>query len=167
MSNSPLILSAITVIALTGITLTSLKYNKNDNEDEIFVDNYHDYDDDNFSLNDTHSNTLQYPKFHYKNINQNMSAMNEKRVVKRSNGATRIVDYSIVDRNLSMIDESRRQKVKEVHIHSFVLLLIKNSCEMFELYVTLNLDFRFINDVKAFTAVILSLLRFHFSLVFT
>ena len=118
MSNSPLILSAITVIALTGITLTSLKYNKN-GEDEIFVDNYHDYDDDDFSLNGTHQNTLQYPKLHY-NINQNGSVMNEKRVVKRSNGAIRI-DYSIVDKNSSMIDESRRQKVKEVH--SFVLLL--------------------------------------------
>lgn len=138
MSNSPLILSAITVIALTGITLTSLKYNKNDNEDEIFVDNYHDYDDDDLSLNGTHSNTLQYPKLHYNNINQNGSVMNEKRVVKRSNGATRIVDYSIVDRNLSMIDESRRQKVKEVYIHSFVLLLIKNSWELFEHYVTLK-----------------------------
>ncbi|CAG9803710.1 unnamed protein product [Chironomus riparius] len=116
MSNSPLILSAITVIALTGITLTSLKYNKNGNEDEIFVDNYHDYDDD-FSLNGTHPNISQYPKIHY-NINQNGSVLNEKRVVKRSNGAIRI-DYSIVDKNLSMIDESRRQKVKEMMQHAW------------------------------------------------
>jgi hypothetical protein len=128
MSNSPLILSAITVIALTGITLTSLKYNKNDSEDEIFVDNYHDYDDD-FSLNSTQHNTLQYPKFHY-NINQNGSAMNAKRVVKRSNGALRI-DYSIVDKNSSMIDESRRQKVKEVH--SFVQLLFQKLFTVFRL----------------------------------
>lgn len=132
MSNSPLILSAITVIALTGITLTSLKYNKN-GEDEIFVDNYHDYDDDDFSLNGTHQNTLQYPKLHY-NINQNGSVMNEKRVVKRSNGAIRI-DYSIVDKNSSMIDESRRQKVKEVH--SFVLLLFfKKNLKVVRLDVT-------------------------------
>lgn len=113
MSNTPLILSAITVIALTGITLTSLKYNSTNSinpDDEMFYDDvYDDYD-----LSGTLSQP--HPKFRYNSVNQNGSVVNEKRVVKRSSSDDDHpqIEYSIIDKNSSMIDESRRQKVKEV-----------------------------------------------------
>lgn len=107
MSNSQLILSAVTVIALTGIALTSLKYNSNE-DDEMYIDEDDNYIDD-LNPNEIHS------KFHY-NVNQNGSLMDEKRVVKRSFDSP--IQYSIIDKKLSMIDEFKRQKVKEVHILS-------------------------------------------------
>lgn len=109
MSSTTLVMSAVTIVALTGITLTTLKYNKNMNE----IDYDYDYDDES-KLNETHEYVeYQHPKFRY-DVNQNGSLpIAERRVVKRStDGDT--VSYSIDDKNPSMIDEAKRQKVKEV-----------------------------------------------------
>lgn len=100
-----LIMSAVTVIALTGITLTTLK-NNHTSDDEL------DYDDDYKSVTDNSTDTIEYhPKFHY-TVNQNELLLN-KRVAKRSNSNAPI-QYNISDKNLSMIDDEKRKKVKEV-----------------------------------------------------
>lgn len=100
MSNS-VILSAMTMIAITGITLTSLKY-RNDNEHS---DVSFDIDTDND--NETMETNRVNPKFHfYDTLDSNHSS-----IAKRSANEDQ---YSIEDRNVSMIDEEKRQKVKQV-----------------------------------------------------
>lgn len=111
MTNSVL-LSAMTVIALTGITLTGLKYRSDSGDDHTNVVTLNDDDDYDYSVDSIESNRIN-PKFHFYNvIEKNQST--ESVVVKRSadNSATQ---YSIKDRNVSMIDEVRRAKVKQVH----------------------------------------------------
>jgi hypothetical protein len=99
MANTVL-LSAMTMIALTGITLTTLKYRHDDNYVEL-----DDGDDDN-------STDVRYnPKFHFYDVQgKNHSA------VKRSSGDD--AQYSIADENVSMIDDAKREKVKQVQIGS-------------------------------------------------
>lgn len=96
MANTVL-LSAMTMIALTGLTLTTLKYRHDDNSVEL------NDDDDN-------STDVRYnPKFHYYDV-KNHSA------VKRSSGEN--AEYSILDTNVSMIDDAKREKVKQVQVGS-------------------------------------------------
>lgn len=94
MSNSVL-LSAMTIIALTGITLTTLKYRHDDNYVEV------DGEDD------ENATDVRYnPKFYMHTHNHS--------TVKRSSGDN--VEYSIDDIDPSLIDEAKREKVKQVHI---------------------------------------------------
>jgi hypothetical protein len=118
MMSGTLVMSAVTIVALTGITLTSLNYNNNNNE----IDYDYNYEDEDFVLNNTHVHVdYQHPKFRY-DVNQNgssPSSLAEKRVVKRSSDDSdyaNATQYSIDDKNSSMIDEAKRQKVKEVII---------------------------------------------------
>lgn len=98
MSNTVL-LSAMTMIALTGITLTALKYRNDDNEhSNVIVDL--DYEDD------TMDSSRMNPKFGY------YETKNQSAITKR---AASDAQYAIDDRNLSMIDEEKREKIKEVH----------------------------------------------------
>jgi hypothetical protein len=112
MSNTSLILSAVTIIALTGVTLTSLKYNssRDDSNDELSSSNNNDiayYDD-----NESNENSVHYhPKFRY-DVNKNGSLL--KRLYKRS--CQYAIQYDIADKNPSAIDEQKRAKVKEVKI---------------------------------------------------
>lgn len=96
MSNSVL-LSAMTMIALTGITLTSLKYRHDSVE----------FDDD-----DTIDATSINPKFNYYEV-LGKDRSTEKIVAKRS--IDEPIQYSIDDPIRSLVDEARREKVKEVH----------------------------------------------------
>lgn len=106
MSNTVL-LSAMTMIALTGITLTTLKYRHNDHSNVTL--NLGDFDDD--YSDDAIVATRLNPKFHYYDVlDKNHST--EKNVVRRS--SDNLVDYSIVEKNVSMIDETKREKVKQV-----------------------------------------------------
>lgn len=87
MSNT-VFLSAMTVIALTGITLTTLKHRHDDNYVEI--------DDEN-------STEVQLnPKFYMHSKNHS--------IMKRSSDE----EYSITDKDQSLIDHAKRDKVKEV-----------------------------------------------------
>lgn len=103
MSNSVL-LSAVTIIALTGITLTTLKYRHDDNSADLH-DNNVDFDYEDFE-NATEARVN--PKF-------NLHAKNHS-TAKRSVGDN--VQYSIADTDLSMIDEAKRDKVKQVQLSS-------------------------------------------------
>jgi hypothetical protein len=97
MANTVL-LSAMTMIALTGITLTTLKYRHDDS--------YVELDDDDNSTDVRHN-----PKFHFYDVlGKNHSA------VKRSSGDN--AQYSIFDTNVSMIDDAKREKVKQVQTGS-------------------------------------------------
>jgi hypothetical protein len=110
MSNSVL-LSALTVIALTGITLTGLKY-RSDNDDHTDVVTLNDDDDYDYSMDSIESNRIN-PKFHFYNViekNQSTESVIVKRSVDNSD------QYPIEDRNMSMIDDVRREKVKQVQI---------------------------------------------------
>lgn len=84
----------MTMIALTGITLTALKYRDNDHSNVIHD---HDYEEEE-TMNPTRLN----PKFY---------SYNHSSIAKRS---TNIDQYSIEDKNVSMIDEEKREKVKQV-----------------------------------------------------
>lgn len=116
MTTSTLFLSAVTIVAITGTTLVSLNYNKNhhhvESDDSFDKTNSIAYNES----NDIDSNTNYHisPKFPQKNINQNELSMSshDKPIVKRSSGES--FEYDISDRNVSMIDEKRREKVKEV-----------------------------------------------------
>lgn len=92
--SSSLFLSAIAVVAITATTLTTLKYYPHKHDEE-----FNSYDDE-FDLNYHRS-----PKF-----NNEISTDKPHEVVKRSS----IEQYSIDDYNSSMIDEAKREKVKEV-----------------------------------------------------
>lgn len=101
MSNTVL-LSAMTMIALTGITLTALKYRNDDNEHSNVILDL-DYDDD------TMDSSRINPKFgFYETRNQSTVSKREA-----SDG-----QYAIDDRNVSMIDGEKREKIKEVHARS-------------------------------------------------
>lgn len=107
MANTVL-LSALTMIALTGITLTSLKYRHDDDDGGSSSVELNLVDDEN---DETMTTMRLNPKFHYYNVN-NHSSSTEKSFVKRS-----IDDrgqYSIDDKNSSLVDEMRRDKVKQV-----------------------------------------------------
>jgi hypothetical protein len=96
-----LVMSAMTVVALTGITLTTLKYN------HISDDEFNENDD---NSSETFVPIYYNPKFQY-DVNQSRS-LTSKNVVKRS--SENLIQYSIDDENLSMVDEMKREKVKEV-----------------------------------------------------
>lgn len=83
----------MTVVAITAATLTTLKYYPK-HDDEI-----NSYDDD-------------YVEYHNNYISTTTDRSHE--IVKRSSDEVNIVQYSIDDRNPSMIDEAKREKVKEV-----------------------------------------------------
>lgn len=103
MANTVL-LSALTMIALTGITLTTLKYRHDDDGSSSVAFNLTDDDDD------TMMTTRLNPKFRYYDAGNRSST--EKSFVKRS-----IDDrgqYSIDDKSPSMVDDMRREKVKQV-----------------------------------------------------
>jgi hypothetical protein len=97
----------MTIVAITGTTLVTLKYN-----------NHHDIDDTDFMANndsnevDSYINYQTSPKFNYKSDIQN-----DKRIVKRSSDEdfTPRPQYDISDRNFSIIDEAKREKIREVH----------------------------------------------------
>lgn len=117
MANSVL-LSAMTVIALTGITLTTLKYLDDSNNSDVELNL--EYDDDEYSTNTIDPSRLN-PKFHFYNVldnlvdNNNNHSTEKSVVVKRSTDeASNQLQYSIDDKNVSMIDEVRREKVKQV-----------------------------------------------------
>jgi hypothetical protein len=98
----------MTVIALTGITLTGLKYRNESHTDVVSLsDSNDDYD---YASDSLESNRIN-PKFHYNVIGKNQST--ESTIVKRS--TTDNVEFSIRDRNASMIDYAKRDKVKQVH----------------------------------------------------
>lgn len=102
MANTVL-LSALTMIALTGITLTSLKY-RHDGDDSVELN----LDD---SSDETMTTMRLNPKFHYYNVS-NHSSSTEKSFAKRSTDDRG--QYSIDDKTPSMVDEMRREKVKQV-----------------------------------------------------
>lgn len=95
------VMSALTMIALTGITLTTLKYRHDDHSSDEFNLTNDLSDDDVFEIN---------PKFHYVYA-KNHSA--EKNFVKRSSEEL-LSQYSIDVKNPTMNDEVRREKIKEV-----------------------------------------------------
>lgn len=121
MSNNVL-LSAMTMIALTGITLTTLKYRHDSHNANVTLVLHDDIDYD-FSA-DTIESARVNPKFHFYDVlDKNRST--EKSVVRRS--SDNLVDYSIVETNVSMIDETKREKVKQVHKSVHGLLMTNDS----------------------------------------
>jgi hypothetical protein len=102
------------VVAITATTLTTLKYySKNDDNNASDYESYDDYD---FSTESHHRHS---PKFHHNRqvVQHNeMPNFNDKHVVKRSSDEESIAQYAIDDdnRNSSMSDEAKRNKVKEV-----------------------------------------------------
>lgn len=109
--SSSLILSAMAIVALTATTLTTLKYYpKHDNDDSNYVDSdYGDDDDANETFSYHHS-----PKFP---TQSDLPIFTDKAhaVVKRSSDEeSNVAQYSIDDKIPSMIDEAKRDKVKEV-----------------------------------------------------
>lgn len=98
MTNTVL-LSAMTMIALTGITLTSLKYQHDNAHSDVVLDLDDDADD-----NATYIN----PKFHFYAVNRTT----EKTIVKRSNDDN--IQYLIDDKNVSRANVFRRERVKQV-----------------------------------------------------
>lgn len=110
---SSLFLSAMTIVAITGTALVTLKYNGHHEDDNS---EFMDYNDSNEI--DSYTNYQQSPKFNYKSDDQNEISINErdKHVVKRSSDEDFIPrpKYDISDRNLSVIDEAKREKIREV-----------------------------------------------------
>lgn len=102
MTNTVL-LSALTMVALTGITLTTLKY-RNDNEHSAVIDD-EDYP------NETMDPVRYNPKFLYYDV-QGTNHSTEKSVAKRSIDDR--AQYSLDEKNVSMIDEFKRERVKQV-----------------------------------------------------
>lgn len=88
-----MLLSAVGIIALTGITLTTLKHRHDDSYVEVDGEE-----------NDNATEVRFNPKFY-------MHVKNHS-TVKRSSGDD--VQYSIADKDMSMIDEAKREKVKQV-----------------------------------------------------
>lgn len=88
----------MTMIALTGITLTALKYRSDDNEHSNVILDL-EYDDD------TMDSARFNPKFNY------YESRNQSAIAKREASDAQ---YAIADRNVSMIDEEKREKIKEV-----------------------------------------------------
>lgn len=120
MANTVL-LSAMTVIALTGITLTSLKFRHDTNHSDVGLNP--EYDDDEYSTNTIVPSRLN-PKFHFYNVlGDNNNSTEKSVVVKRSSDkASNQFQYSIDDKNVSMIDEVRRDKVKQVQtVHGLTM----------------------------------------------
>lgn len=109
MSNS-LIFSALTVVALTGTYLIHLKH-EHDNEtlhkNENISDDYHDYDYEN-------ENRFN-PKILNVNV-MNKTELSGKFINKRSTsnvfGDTQ--QLSIEDKNITQVDQFKRDKIKEV-----------------------------------------------------
>lgn len=98
----------MTVIALTGLTLTALKHLDSDEHTNVvgLDDGDYDYSDT------TDAPTRVNPKFNFYEVaDRNQST--EKSVVKRSTNDE--IQYSIGELNRSMIDETKREKVKQVH----------------------------------------------------
>lgn len=88
----------MTMIALTGITLTALKYRSDDNDHSNVILDL-DYEDD------TMDAARFNPKFNF------YESQNRSAIAKREASDAQ---YAIVDRNVSMIDEEKREKIKEV-----------------------------------------------------
>lgn len=113
MSNSVL-LSAMTIIALTGITLTSLKYHGTNNGHSNVASDLDEGDDYYADTNTIDSSRLN-PKFHFYDVLDKNRSTEKSVVAKRSSGeASNLIEYSIDEKNVSMIDEARREKVKQV-----------------------------------------------------
>lgn len=96
------LLSVLTVITLTSITLTSAEYRSDD------VDlNFAGFDD-NHNTTETVNVARINPKFHkYEvNINKTHPAANRS--------SYDLIEYSIVDQNVSQVDKVRQEKVKQV-----------------------------------------------------
>lgn len=114
MSNS-YIFSALTVVALTGTILIHLK---------------HEHDSENLHQNTNTSAELEYDEFDYElgyDVNPNPKILNvlnssaashsEKFINKRSSASRAghsAPQLSIVDKNLTQVDQFRRDKIKEV-----------------------------------------------------
>lgn len=120
MSNS-VVFSAMTIIALTGITLTTLKY-QSGNNDHSNVEL--DLADDDDYYTDTMNATRLNPKFHYYDVLEKNRSTEKSVIVKRSNGdGSHLIEYSIEEKNVSMIDETRREKVKQVQaVHGSMMI---------------------------------------------
>lgn len=103
MTNS-VALSALTIVALTGITLMNLKY-RHDNEHSAVTDD-EDYNIE--SMTPIHYN----PKFLYFDGHDEKNQSTETSVVKRS--ISDHDEYSIDVEEASAVDMFRREKVKEV-----------------------------------------------------
>lgn len=103
---SSLLLSAMTIVAITGTALVTLKYNAY-HEDDIDIILYNDSDEI-----DSYTDYKYSPKFNY-NLNQ---LSHDKPIVKRSSNEEFVPrpQYVYSDKNLSMIDETKREKIKEV-----------------------------------------------------
>jgi hypothetical protein len=112
--SSSLFLSAMAVVAITATTLTTLKYYPN--HDDNNASDYETYDDYDFS---TESHQRHSPKFGHNRhaVRNDLQNLNDKHIVKRSSDEESITQYAIDDddRNSSMADEAKRNKVKEVH----------------------------------------------------
>ena len=117
MSNSVL-LSAMTIIAITGVTLTTLKYQNTNNDHPNVIG-----DDDDYYTDSIESTRLN-PKFHFYDVLDKNHSTEKSVVTKRSSGdAFNLIEYSIDEKNVSMIDEMRRDKVKQVQmVHSSKLI---------------------------------------------
>lgn len=102
------LLSAMTVIAITGITLTTLKYTghtMNNDHSDVDIDWS---DDDNYTdINDIHIN----PKFYIYNMTEHKNGSN---IVKRSINDHNPIQY-FIDNDSSMVDIEKREKVKQVN----------------------------------------------------
>lgn len=111
MSNSVL-LSAMTIVAFTGITLTTLKYHNANNDHSNVVLELTDDDDYYVDIEDT---TRLNPKFHFYDVLDKNRSTEKSVVVKRSSSvASNLIEYSIDEKNVSTIDEMRRENVKQV-----------------------------------------------------
>lgn len=104
MANTVL-LSAMTMIALTGVALTSLKYRHDNDHSDVVVS----LDDDNST--ETIDAARVNPKFHFYDVLA-ANRTTEKIVAKRSTFDPD--QYAIDDKNVSMVDGDRREKVKQV-----------------------------------------------------
>lgn len=113
MSNS-YIFSALTVVALTGTILIHLKH-EHDSENlhqNTNTSAEHDYDEFDFEENEVNPN----PKI-LNVLNSSAASHSEKFINKRSSASRAghsTPQLSIVDKNLTQVDQFRRDKIKEV-----------------------------------------------------
>lgn len=122
MTNTVL-LSALTMVALTGITLTSLKYRHDSEHSDVIVEE--DYAD--ITIDPIRYN----PKILYYDVHDTNHSKG-KSVSKRSiNDHTQ---YSIDSKNELMVDEFRREKVKQVlfvQVHGPLIAKTFNKIDFF------------------------------------
>lgn len=127
MPNSVL-LSAFSVIVITGITLTTIRYQGTNNDHSNVIQM--DVDDDYIETIDA---TRLNPKFRFHDVLDKNYSTEKSSIVKRSSDDVfNIAEYSIDEKNVSMVDEERREKVKQVQtVHGSTILLVNSFAYLF------------------------------------